>query len=362
MNDPFAAFRAPELLRTIADSLAGYDGRPLAFMEVCGTHTVALLRSGIKDALPAQIRLLSGPGCPVCVTDSSYIDLAIELANRPEVIIATFGDLLRVPGSRESLLQRRAAGADVRIVYSPLDALALCTAHPDRQVVFLAVGFETTIPVIALAVLKAQEMGLRNFTLLTATKTMPRVLEALADDPDVRIDGFILPGHVATITGTAFFADFCRRTGIPGAVAGFEPADLISAIAALVAQHRAGVARLDNLYARLVRPDGNQAALAAIDRVFTLCDTAWRGIGVIPASGLRLREALADFDAMHRFHLEAPPAQEPAGCRCGEVLKGKALPSDCPLFGRRCLPTTPVGACMVSAEGACAAYYQYGRS
>jgi len=359
MRDLLTAFRAPEVLRPLADQLAAYAGLNLTIMEVCGTHTMSIMRYGVKGVLPSTIRLVSGPGCPVCVTPSSYIDMAIELAAREDVVIASFGDLLRVPGSRGSLMASKSAGSDIRIVYSPLDCLALCEAHPDKRIVFLSVGIETTVPASALLVMKAIERGIGNLSLLTANKTMPAALEALVADTEVRVNGFILPGHVCTIAGTEFYAAFCARCGIAGVIAGFEPADLLGAILAISRQASGGVARLDNLYTRVVKPEGNTLACTAVATVFEPCDAAWRGLGVIPDSGLRLRDAYAAFDAQRVFKLVEPTAREPAGCLCSEILKGKKTPEDCPLFGTVCEPASPVGACMVSTEGTCAAYYKY---
>jgi hydrogenase expression/formation protein HypD len=353
------AFRHSDALRQAADRLAAYAGRPLAFMEVCGTHTVAIMKAGIKEILPPAIRLVSGPGCPVCVTGASYIDLAVALAGRPELIIATFGDLMRVPGSRGSLQGAKAAGADVRMVYSPLDCLALCAAHPDRTVVFLSVGFETTTPVVALLVQQALQSGTRNLLVLTANKTMPEPLEALVADPALRLDGFLLPGHVSAVIGMSFYEAFCARRGVSGAVAGFEPLDLLGALLALVRQAEQGSPTAMNLYPRVVRHAGNPHALAAIAETFEPCDAVWRGLGVIPASGLRLREKYAGYDAVRVLGVSEVPTAEPPGCQCGEILKGKKLPPDCALFGRTCTPLSPVGACMVSSEGSCAAYYRW---
>lgn len=359
MSNQFTDFRDAALLHSMAEALSNYAGRPLTFMEVCGTHTMSIMRYGIKGVLPPAIRLVSGPGCPVCVTESSYIDMAVELAKRPDVILATFGDLLRVPGSRESLQTCKSAGADVRLVYSPLDTLAICHDHPEKQVVFLSIGFETTTPVTALTVLKAQASGIRNLSFLVANKTMPRVLEALVADHDFRIDGFLFPGHVCAITGSRFYEEFCRRYTIPGVIAGFEPADILGGLLGLVAQASEERAEAETYYARVVRREGNEQAQQATADVFTPCAANWRGFGTIPGSGLQLQEAYAAFDAKRRFALTEVEAREPAGCRCSEILKGRIDPTACPLFGTVCLPTSPVGACMVSSEGACAAYYRY---
>lgn len=369
MWETLSRFRDPDLGRSLlarvgrlAERAAERLGRPPAFMEVCGTHTVAISRAGLRAALRGRVALKSGPGCPVCVTDPAEIDAMIALARQPGVTVATFGDMLRVPGSSGSLEEERAAGADVRVVYSPADAVALAAAHPERQVVFLGVGFETTAPAVALSGLEAAGRGLGNFTVYSAHKRYPPALEALLGDPEVRLDGFLLPGHATTILGRRRLDFLATRHGVPAVIAGFEPVDILGALAELLRQVLAGEARVVNAYPRLVREEGNPRALAVMEAVFEPVAAAWRGIGTVPASGLAFRREWRSLDAAARFGV-APPAGRPhPGCRCGDLMKGKAEPFDCRLFARACRPERPLGPCMVSSEGACAAYYRYERA
>lgn len=359
-------FRNSEITRALADILKRCDGAPVSIMEVCGTHTMALFRYGIRDLLPGSIRLVSGPGCPVCVTPVSFIDAAIEIAARKDVIAASFGDLLKVPGSSSSLAQEKAGGADVRIVYSPLDVLNMAAENPDKKVVFISVGFETTAPVSALTVLRAQENDLRNFSVLSANKTMPAALkllakERLSGDGPSKLDGFLYPGHVSAITGTAMYDELSEDCGMPGVVTGFEPTDIIHALITLAGIIRRGESRVVNEYSRVVRKEGNPAALAKLYEVFEPCPAVWRGLGEIEGSGLKIRDKYGRFDAWKVFGVRASIGKEPAGCRCGDVLKGAVTPDACGLFDRACTPEKPIGACMVSSEGTCAAYYRYGR-
>jgi hydrogenase expression/formation protein HypD len=347
-------------LQEIAE-LSRRVARPVQFMEVCGTHTMAAFRSGLHQLLPANVRLLSGPGCPVCVTDTSFIDAAIELAGHPDVIVATFGDLVRVPGSDSSLEQERAAGANVRIVYSPSDALVLARECPSKKVVFLGVGFETTAPTVAWAIRQAAIDELPNFFVLCAHKTMPQAMDALLRDQEVRIDGFICPGHVSVITGAQMYRFICERYHIPCVVSGFEPWDILSAIKMLLQQVADGRAEVENEYSRSVTEAGNAAAQALLAEVFEPCDADWRGIGTIPGSGLRIRNEYARFDAVAALDVRFAPARPHPGCRCGAVLRGTVTPLECRLFGRACSPTHPLGPCMVSSEGVCAAYFKYER-
>jgi len=341
--------------------LAAALDRPVTLMEVCGTHTMAAFRSGLRTLLPGNVRLLSGPGCPVCVTPDDYVDLAIAIAREPGVILATFGDMLRVPGTVSSLERARAEGAEVRVVYSPLDALAEARRCPDRDVVFLGVGFETTAPAVAWTIRAAAEEGLRNYLVLCGHKTMPNAMAALLRGGEVRIDGFICPGHVSAIIGAGAYEFICRDFGVPCVVAGFEPADIAAAVEMLLSQTTEGRAQVEIQYSRCVGRDGNRKALVMLDEAFEECDAEWRGLGNVPASGLRIREELAAHDAARRFgRLAVPPSPRPSGCRCGEVLRGVISPPECPLFGTGCTPATPAGACMVSQEGACAAFYRYG--
>jgi hydrogenase expression/formation protein HypD len=329
-------------------------------MEFCGGHTHAILRFGIPTLLPETVDLRSGPGCPVCVTSAGDLDRAIAMAQVPEVILTTFGDMIRVPGSRTSLAQAKAEGADVRVVYSPLDALQVARQNPDRPVVFLGVGFETTAPMVASAVLTAEAEDLDNFTVFSTHKLTPPATLAILDAGEVALDGIIGPGHVTTVIGADAWRFLPEDYGIACAVAGFEPLDLLRAILALVTMAEEGDPRVDNTYVRSVRAKGNASAQQAIERVFEISDAEWRGFGTVPQSGLQVRDEYGRFDAGRRFSVEVAPAREPPGCRCGDVLRGVLLPVECPLFSKACTPQKPIGPCMVSAEGACAAYYRYG--
>ncbi len=340
--------------KTPAEILSSYDGRPLRIMEVCGTHTHEIFRLGIRKLLPPQVDLISGPGCPVCVTQVGFIDEAIWLAEHGATI-TTFGDLVRVPGTTGSLATARAAGGRVRVVYSPLDAVTYAREHADERVVFLSVGFETTVPAACLAAEQAKAEGLQNFSLLTANKTMPNAYAALRDSADV----FLYPGHVHAITGTKLCEDLAAQ-GVSGVLAGFTAKELITALAVAVAKGAEGKPFFVNAYPRVVKPEGAPSAIALINKVMEPCDAEWRGLGVIEGSGLRLREEYADVDARRVFQMPAIEGRANPACRCGEVLRGACKPSDCPLFGRGCTPQHAVGACMVSGEGACSAYYQYG--
>jgi hydrogenase expression/formation protein HypD len=325
-------------------------------MEVCGTHTMAIARAGLRELLPPGLRLVSGPGCPVCVTAMADLDRVIALARVSEITLVTFGDLVRVPASRSSLAVERANGADVRVVYSPHDAVEIAAAETEREVVFAGVGFETTAPTVAAALMEARQRGLVNFSVLSLHKTMPRPLRALLDLGETPISGFLLPGHVSVITGSDCYEFLAREYGVGGVVAGFESHDVLLALLLLVRQREPAI---EIEYTRAVRRGGNIVAQRLLERVFEPCDADWRGLGVIPGSGLRLRPEFANADAALRFPVEPGPPLEPAGCRCGEVLRGVIDPSDCALFGRRCTPPDPVGACMVSSEGACAARFRY---
>ncbi len=340
--------------KTPAEILSSYDGRSLRIMEVCGTHTHEIFRLGIRKLLPPQVDLISGPGCPVCVTQVGFIDEAIWLAEHGATI-TTFGDLVRVPGTTGSLATARAAGGRVRVVYSPLDAVAYAREHADERVVFLSVGFETTVPAACLAVEQAKAEGLQNFSLLTANKTMPNAYAALRDSADV----FLYPGHVHAITGTKLCEDLAAQ-GVSGVLAGFTAKELITALAVAVAKGAEGKPFFVNAYPRVVKPEGAPSAVALINKVMEPCDAEWRGLGVIEGSGLRLRGEYADVDARRVFQMPSIEGRANPACRCGEVLRGACKPSDCPLFGRGCTPQHAVGACMVSGEGACSAYYQYG--
>lgn len=355
----FSAFKDPKLARGLIETIHRLAPEHATLMEVCGTHTVAIARNGIRDLMPEGLRLTSGPGCPVCVTCNRDIDTVIALARIPNVTITTFGDMTRVPGSTSSLLAEQAAGRSVEIVYSPLDALAFAKAHPEREVVFVGVGFETTTPLVAMAIKRAKAMGLSNFTVFAAHKNMPGALELLVGDPTLELDALILPGHVSTIIGAEPYRFLAEKYGIPGVITGFEPVDVLQGIAMLVRQLHEGRAEIEIAYARGVMPEGNPVALAAIDEVFETCTATWRGLGDIPGSGYRIRDEFANFDAVRRFEPDVEPTRDPKGCRCGDVLRARITPNECPLFRAVCTPENPVGPCMVSSEGSCAAYYRY---
>ena len=352
-------FKDPKLARGLIDSIQALAPEHATLMEVCGTHTVAIARNGIRNLMPEGCRLASGPGCPVCVTSNHDIDAVIALARVPEVILTTFGDMTRVPGSTSSLLKEQAAGRDVRIVYSPLDALSIAKENPERQVVFVGVGFETTTPLIAIAIKRAKAMGLENFSVFAAHKNMPNAMDVLMRDPNLKVDALILPGHVSTIIGMEPWRFLAEKYGIPGVITGFEPLDVLEGIAMIMRQLHEGRAEIENAYTRGVMPQGNPVALAAIDEVFETCTATWRGLGPIEGSGYRIRDEFAQFDALRRFEPAIEPTQEPKGCRCGDVLRGIMAPDECPLFRKVCTPENPVGPCMVSSEGSCAAYFRY---
>lgn len=355
----FSAFKDPKLARGLIETIHRLAPEHATLMEVCGTHTVAIARNGIRDLMPEGLRLASGPGCPVCVTCNRDIDTVIALARIPNVTITTFGDMTRVPGSTSSLLAEQAAGRSVEIVYSPLDALAFAKAHPEREVVFVGVGFETTTPLVAMAIKRAKAMGLSNFTVFAAHKNMPGALELLVGDPTLELDALILPGHVSTIIGAEPYRFLAEKYGIPGVITGFEPVDVLQGVAMIVRQLHEGRAEIEIAYARGVMPEGNPVALAAIDEVFETCTATWRGLGDIPGSGYRIRDEFANFDAVRRFEPDVEPTRDPKGCRCGDVLRARIAPNECPLFRTVCTPENPVGPCMVSSEGSCAAYYRY---
>jgi len=354
-------YRDPHLSRQLIDAINRTSKRPVKLMEVCGTHTMSIFRHGIRDVLPETIQLLSGPGCPVCVTAQPEIDAFIAYARVEETIVATFGDLIRVPGTESSLQKEKARGRDVRIVYSAFDALKIAQANPDKHVVFLGVGFETTAPTIAASILAAREMGVPNFLVACAHKTVPAALEALMQSDQVQISGFLLPGHVSVILGLQAYRPFFDQYKVPSVVAGFEPADILEAVRRLVAQIEKGRPQLDNAYARVVGEEGNLKARAVMDTVFEPVDAVFRGIGIIPGSGLQIRPAFAGHDAAVQLPVSVPESQEPAGCACGAILTGAKSPPECRLFRKACTPENPIGPCMVSSEGTCAAYYRFHR-
>jgi hydrogenase expression/formation protein HypD len=347
--------------RFLLDRLHEEIDRQITVMEVCGTHTVAIARSGLRDLLPEGMTLLSGPGCPVCVTDDLDLDSVMALARQEGITIATFGDMMRVPGTESSLLQEKSRGADVRVVYSPADALQLAAENPEKEVVFLGVGFETTVPVVAAALEQAVQEGLKNFSIFSVHKLVPPIMRVLLEDPDVKIDAFLNPGHVCAILGTEPFRFISEEYGKPCVVAGFEAVDILEALLMIVRQYREEKPAVEIQYKRAVRPEGNPVAVEFIDKYFTAADASWRGIGRVPESGLVLRDEYQQYDARKRFPVAVKPGKPRKGCSCGEVLKGLKLPYECPLFGKACTPVKPVGPCMVSTEGSCAAYYRYGR-
>ena len=354
-----SVFRDPELARGLIHSIEKWAPEQATLMEVCGTHTVAIARNGLRTMMPEGIRLASGPGCPVCVTSNKDIDTVIALSRVPGVTIATFGDMTRVPGSTSSLLKEQAQGRSINIVYSPLDALTLAKENPDEQIVFVGVGFETTTPLVAMAIKRAKAMGLKNFSVFVAHKNMPGALETIVADPALKIDALILPGHVSTIIGVKPYEFLAQKYGIPGVITGFEPVDVLQGIAMIMRQLHEGRAEIEIAYSRGVLKEGNPVALAAIEEVFETVDATWRGLGVIPGSGYAIRDEYKEFDAFARFSPEVEPTQEPKGCRCGDVLRGIMAPNECPLFRKVCTPENPIGPCMVSSEGSCAAYFRY---
>ena len=335
-------------------------GRPVHLMEVCGTHTVSAFRTGLRSLLPDEVELIAGPGCPVCVTPNGYLDRAIAIARRPGAMITTFGDMLRVPGTESSLERERATGANIRIVYSATDALDMAREQPDTRVVFLGVGFETTMPTIAWTLRKAREDGVDNYSVLCAHKTIPEAMAALLASGETSIDGFMCPGHVSVVIGAGAYRPLCEQFHAPCVITGFEAGDMALAIRMLLAQALEGRAEVEIQYKRSVNEDGNAAAQAACAEVFEKCETEWRGVGVIPDSGMRIRPEFAAHDAARIFaDLSVPEPADNPGCICGEVLRGVKSPPDCPLFGRACTPAEPIGACMVSSEGSCAAYHKF---
>jgi len=353
-------FHDPDLCKSVLARLCATLDGPLRFMEVCGTHTVAIFRSGLRSILPGEIVHLSGPGCPVCVTHEAEVNAFLDLSEKPGVIIATFGDLMRVPGSRgRTLKAAQADGARVEVVYSPPDALKIAAANPDAQVVFLGVGFETTAPGVAASLKMAKAQGISNYRVLSFHKLVPPALDALLGDPDTDIDAFIMPGHVSAIIGLEPYLPVATKYGKSAAIAGFEPLDILQALLFLAECKRDGRAEVVNLYRRVVRDEGNAKARAILAETFVPADALWRGIGNIPGSGLEIADDYARFDAKRAFGITIEDCPPLPGCKCGDVLKGKLSPSQCPLFGKACTPARPVGPCMVSTEGSCAAYYKY---
>ena len=354
-------YRNADAARRLAQAIRRATTRPWNIMEVCGGQTHAIIRFAIDEMLPPELTLIHGPGCPVCVTPIELIDKAVAVASLPEVVFCTFGDMMRVPGSKKDLFTVKSEGGDVRVVYSPMDAIALARKHADRQVVFFAVGFETTAPANAMAVVQAARLGIENFSVLVSHVLVPPAVRAVLDSPSNRVQGFLAAGHVCTVMGIDEYRPIARQYRVPIVVTGFEPLDIFQGILMCVEQLEAGRYEVTNQYARCVRPEGNRTAIGQIEEVFEVVPRKWRGIGEIPASGLALREAYRKYDAGRRFGVAEITAEEPAECIAGEVLQGHKKPHDCPAFGIRCTPDHPLGAPMVSSEGACAAYYRYRR-
>jgi len=353
-------YRRSDLAQGLVRRIHQNSTKKARFMEFCGGHTVAILKHGIRQLLPPTIEMLSGPGCPVCVTDNADLDKAIALAQVPGVILTTFGDMLKVPGSHSSLQKAKADGADVRVVYSTMDALQVAREHPTKSVVFLGIGFETTAPTIAASILQAEQEEIGNYYVLSLHKLCPPVIKVLLDSGEVKLSGLVCPGHVSTIIGSKPWEFIAGDYGIPCVISGFEPLDMLQCIDMLVAQTENGDSKVEIAYRRGVHPEGNRRALELMDYVFETCPARWRGIGTVPDSGLKFDKEFERFDAELAFEIEPGPAFEPKGCICGDILRGVRTPQDCKLFAKVCTPESPVGSCMVSSEGSCAAYYLYG--
>ncbi len=354
-------FSDPELAKRLLDDIHATTTSPWAMMEVCGGQTHSIIRHGLDQLLPDGIELIHGPGCPVCVTPLEVIDKALEIAGRPDVIFCSFGDMLRVPGSEKDLFRVKSAGGDVRVVYSPLDALSIARENPDKQVVFFGIGFETTAPPNAMTVYQAKKLGIENFSLLVSHVRVPPAIEAIMTSPDCRVQAFLAAGHVCTVMGMGEYPALADRFGVPIVVTGFEPLDILEGIRRTVHQLEADRHEVENAYARAVTPEGNPVAIKMLQDVFEVVDRSWRGIGMIPQSGWRLSERYREYDAEHRFHVGDIHTEESKICRSGEVLQGLIKPHECAAFGKECTPRNPLGATMVSTEGACAAYYLYRR-
>jgi len=355
-------YRNPDLVRKVVSRIRRLSTKPANIMEFCGGHTTAIMRNGLRQLLPPTVKMLSGPGCPVCVSSNADIDAAIALANLPDVIITTFGDMIRVPGSYSNLQQARAGGADVRIVYSPQDAVRMAEQNPAKSVIFIAIGFETTAPGIAASIMEAESLNLKNYYVLCLLKTTPTVVKAVLDLGEIKLDGILGPGHVSAVLGSRPFEYIPGDYGIPFVISGFEPLDILVSIANIVQQVEEGKAEIGIAYRRGVRSEGNSRALEIMHTVFENESASWRGIGTIPGSGMKLSGKYNRFDAMKNFNPELPPVKEAAGCICGEILRAIKTPDQCRLFRKICMPESPVGPCMVSSEGTCAAYYAYGEN
>ncbi|MBU3188795.1 hydrogenase formation protein HypD [Clostridium bowmanii] len=352
-------FRNSEYAKKLVKKLNNISSKRINIMEVCGTHTMAIFRYGIRDVLPLNINLISGPGCPVCVTPQSYIDAVITLCTKEDVIIATFGDMMRVPGKKGSLSKKKEEGFDVRIVYSPMDCLVMASQNPSKKIVFLSVGFETTAPITSLTVIEAKKNNIKNLFFATANKIVPPIMEALVQDKDLNIDGFLLPGHVCAIIGMKPYEFLSGKYNTPAVVTGFEPLDILQGLNTLVNLISKKDYRIMNEYKRIVKTGGNPYALEYLSETFNIVDSSWRGIGRISGSGMEFNSKYEGYDALKHFGIEYEDYDGSPGCKCGEILKGKIKPTDCPLFKKHCTPENPVGSCMVSSEGTCAAYYRY---
>ncbi len=351
-------YRNKDLILSLAERLKSISKKEIVLMEVCGGHTMAIHRFGLNSLLPPSISLVSGPGCPVCVSSQHFIDTAMSYSRIPGVIITTYGDLMRVPGSSTSLEKERAAGSDIRIIYSVLESLEIARQNPEKSIVFLGIGFETTAPATAAAIIKAHEENINNFFVLSGHKIMPPVMEALVKE-GIKIDGFIAPGHVSAITGISIYKDLALVHRLGVVVSGFEPADMMQAVLMLTEQIESGTPKVEVQYHRVVNPAGNLMAQKVLKDVFEFRDDHWRGLGMIPKSGMEIVEKYSAHDAEKHFRIDVPESTEPKGCICGIILRGLKKPTDCPLFAKKCTPTDPVGACMVSGEGTCATYYKY---
>ncbi len=353
-------YRDPELAKKLIERIHRRSTKPTRLMEFCGGHTVSIFKHGMRQLLPRTIEMLSGPGCPVCVTANADLDKAIALAHLPDVIITSFGDMIRVPGSYASLQQAKAEGGDVRVVYSTQDALGIARDNPGKSVIFIGIGFETTAPTIAASILQAEEEGINNYYLLPLHKLCPPIMKAILDMGEVRLDGIICPGHVSAVIGSYPYQFIPDNYNIACVVSGFEPLDILLCVDMLVTQIETEQCKVEIAYRRGVKPEGNQQALRLMDTVFEVGEADWRGIGVVPASGLRLKESYRRFDAETNFDIKPPPSRAAKGCLCGSIMRGVSTPLDCQLFRRHCTPENPVGPCMVSSEGSCATYYHYG--
>ncbi len=353
-------FRDASLAKPLVAKLEKAVTKPLRVMEICGSHTMAIFRNGIRSILPEGLQLISGPGCPVCVTSAPHMDAFIAMADMPGIRVAIFGDLFRVPGTKGSLSNASSRGAKVDVVYSPMDALQIAKNNPSEHVVFLGVGFETTTPGIAATILAAKNDNVKNFSVFSTQKTMGPPMKALLSDPDLKIDGLLCPGHVSSIIGAKFWEPLAADYKLACVVAGFETADLLNALILLARQVATEDFKVENTYTRAVSYEGNARAMKMVDEIFEPADMNWRGLGVIPNSGLKIREKYADFDAEVKFDITLPEVDEAKGCMCGQILKGLNIPPECPLFAKRCTPANPIGPCMVSSEGTCAAYHKYG--